>query len=210
MSARGFFISIEGGEGGGKSSQIAELQLALVAAGHDVVRTFEPGATPLGVEIRMMLLNSDHEIDPRTQALLFAADRAQHVATVVQPALDRGAIVLTDRYVDSSLAYQGTGNGDGIEVIRPLSTYAARGLMPDMTLLLDLDPEVGLRRAANLGQADKIESLALDFHHRLRAGFLSLADAEPDRFTIIDAGRSFDEVRADVAKSVFERLTRSD
>jgi dTMP kinase len=203
------FIAFEGGEGGGKSSQIALLAQALSAAGHRVVRTHEPGATPLGQHIRGLLLDSDRAVSARSEALLFAADRAHHVATVIRPALERGEIVITDRYVDSSLAYQGAGRTLATEDVRRLSDWATDGLRPDLTVLLDLAPLEGLRRARGRdGETglDRLEREDLTFHERVREEFLRLAEAEPARYLTLDATRPMSELAGIIHAVVTELI----
>ena len=197
----GLFVVFEGGEGAGKSTQVRQLSLWLVAQGREVVVTREPGATPVGAKIRALLLDpATGAIDPRAEALLYAADRAQHIATVVRPALERGAIVISDRYVDSSLAYQGAGRDlPTAEVVR-LSQWATHGLCPDLTLLLDVDPEVGLARAT--GVLDRIEQESLSFHRAVRQGFLELAAAAPERYLVVAASEPMDVVHQAVIARV--------
>jgi dTMP kinase len=203
MGGRGFFIAFEGGEGVGKSSQVRLLAERLLAAGHDVLTTREPGGTTAGLAIRSIVLQpSTGHLSPRAEALLYAADRAHHVATVVRPALERGAVVLTDRYVDSSLAYQGAGRTLDLDEVRGLSTWATEGLVPDLTVLLDLDPEIGLTRA---GDPDRLEAEPLDFHRRVRALFLELA-TDADRYVIVDASQPAEVVSQAVAAAVTSRL----
>jgi dTMP kinase len=200
MGGPGFFVAFEGGEGAGKSTQVRRLALSLAAAGRDVVTTREPGGTPAGVSIRSIVLDpATGHLTPRAEALLYAADRAHHVAIVVRPALERGAVVLTDRYVDSSLAYQGAGRTLDVGEVKSLSAWATDGLVPDLTVLLDLDPVDGLKRA---GDPDRLEAEPLEFHQRVRALFLALAAAEPDRYAVIDAARSPEEVFAGVSLAV--------
>lgn len=202
----GVFVAFEGGDGCGKSTQSRLLAEWLEAEeGHEVVLTREPGATPLGVTLREVLLGHGHDVAPRAEALLFAADRAQHVATVVRPALERGAIVVTDRYLDSSVAYQGAGRSlDGDDIAR-LSRWATEGLTPDLTVLLDLDPALGrVRRGRDAGRDgdDKLESLPDDFHDRVRSRFLDLARREPHRYLVLDAGDPVDELQEAVRARV--------
>ncbi|WP_125098697.1 dTMP kinase [Leucobacter chromiireducens] len=188
---RGLFVTLEGGDGAGKSTQAELLAEWFTARGREVVRTREPGGTPLGAEIRRLLLHGGDEIgavDPRAEALLYAADRAQHIATVVQPALDRGAVVVQDRYIDSSLAYQGAGRVLTVDEVRGISEWAVRGLWPHLTVLLDLPTAVAAeRRRARGGVSDRLEAEAEAFHAAVRAGFLALAEAEPQRFLVLDA-----------------------
>lgn len=205
MTEPGLFIAFEGGEGSGKSTQIARLAHRLRDAGREVVTTFEPGGTAVGAAIRQVLLSRDTDgLTARAEALLFAADRAQHVATVVRPALRRGAVVLTDRYRDSSIAYQGAGRELSVDEVRELSEWATDGLVPDLTVLLDVDPVVGLQRAS--GETDRLEAEPLQFHTRVRAHFLALAAAEPDRYVVLDASQPVDEVASAVAAAVAARV----
>ncbi|MFI1994601.1 dTMP kinase [Actinoplanes sp. NPDC020271] len=192
----GLFVVFEGGEGAGKSTQLTLLAEALREQGQDVVVTREPGATPLGGRIRRLVL--DHSEDgpsPRAEALLYAADRAHHVATVVRPALARGAVVISDRYVDSSLAYQGAGRTLPVQEISWLSSWATGGLKPDLVVLLDVDPGVGLGRVSTRGVgADRLESESKAFHERVRYAFLDLAAADPKRYLVLDAARPAEEI----------------
>ncbi|GIF05310.1 dTMP kinase [Actinoplanes siamensis] len=197
----GVFVVFEGGEGAGKSTQVTRLADKLLAEGRDVVVTREPGATDLGGRIRGLVL--DHSEDgpsPRAEALLYAADRAHHVATLVRPALARGAVVISDRYVDSSLAYQGAGRTLPVQEISWLSSWATGGLKPDLVVLLDVDPGVGLGRVGARGAgADRLESESKAFHERVRYAFLDLAAADPKRYLVLDAARPTDEIAAAVA-----------
>ena len=182
----GIFIAVEGGEGAGKSSRARTLADRLRAAGHDVVLTHEPGDSRIGRQIRQLLLDPGNDgLDPRAEALLYAADRAEHVASVIVPALGRGAVVVSDRYVDSSIAYQGAGRGLGAEVVAELSGFATGGLVPDLTILLDVPPSVG--RGRNQGPADRLETEADEFHATVRAAFAARAAAEPGRYLVVDA-----------------------
>ncbi len=188
----GFFLVVEGGEGAGKSTQLRLLERWLSERGHDVLSTREPGGTELGVGVRALLLDPDGTVSPRAEALLYAADRAQHVDAVVRPALQRGAVVLGDRYVDSSLAYQGAGRELEAEQVATLSRWATDGLRPDLTVLLDIDPVVGLARAGDA--PDRMEAESLAFHRRVRQGFLDLAGADPDAYAVVPADSSAEEV----------------
>lgn len=199
--SRGLLIAFEGGEGAGKSSQIRLLAQELRDRGKAVLVTHEPGATALGKQIRTLLLEQDEPIAARSEALLFAADRAHHVATVIRPALARGELVLTDRYVDSSLAYQGAGRTLSLDEVKQLSSWATEGLVPHLTVLLDIAPEAGLARVqVRTGQTgpDRLEREALAFHERVRAAFRELAAAEPDRYLVLDALRPVAELAAEV------------
>ena len=196
----GTFLVLEGGEGAGKSTQALLLASWIEGRGREVVLTREPGATPAGVGIRALLLDArTGGLAPRAEALLYAADRAQHVASVIVPALQRGAVVISDRYVDSSLAYQGAGRELQREEVARLSSWATAGLRPDLTLLLDIDPAVGLLRAARSGPApDRIEQEPLAFHQRVRRGFLELAESDPDRYAVVAAAADPDAIQAEL------------
>ncbi|MEV8513387.1 dTMP kinase [Dactylosporangium sp. NPDC051484] len=205
-AAQGLFIVFEGGEGAGKSTQVAQLAEALRRIGRDVVVTHEPGATPIGKSIRRLVLDrpddGDDVVTPRAEALLYAADRAHHVTSVVRPALARGAVVISDRYVDSSLAYQGAGRTLPVDEVSWLSKWATGGLKPDLVVLLDLDPAAGLSRAGKRGDADRLESESLAFHERVRYAFLDLASADPSRYLVLDATNSIDALAAGVLQRV--------
>lgn len=204
----GRFITLEGGDGAGKTTQAELLEEWLRARGLEVVRTREPGGTSLGRQLRELLLHGDEPIDPRAEALLYAADRAQHVAQVVRPALERGAIVVQDRYIDSSLAYQGAGRVLKVDDVRRLSSWASGGLQPDLTVLLDVSPELAVERRANAGGvADRLEREANDFHTAVRLGFLSLAAAEPGRFLTLDAALPVAELHASIVQRAGAILT---
>jgi dTMP kinase len=207
---QGFFVVFEGGEGAGKSTQVRRLAQLLRALGLDVVVTHEPGATPAGSRIRSLVLDPPRDgaapLTPRAEALLYAADRAHHVATVVRPALDRGAVVISDRYVDSSLAYQGAGRTLAVEDVSWLSKWATGGLKPDLVVVLDIEPAVGLARVGARGSADRLEGESLAFHERVRYAFLDLASADPHRYLVLDANRSPDVVAGAVADRIRELL----
>ena len=204
----GLFITFEGGDGSGKSTQAGLLAQWLTEQGRTVVRTREPGGSEVGVEIRNLVLHHRGHIDPRAEALLYAADRAQHIATVVRPALERGEIVIQDRYFDSSVAYQGAGRVLDATEVRDLSLWATESLLPDVTVLLDLDENVAQTR---LNAADKpfdrLESEKAEFHSRVRAGFLALAHAEPKRFLLLDATQPIDELALAIRTRVSQELS---
>ena len=204
MAARGVFITFEGGDGSGKSTQIQSVRDWFESRGREVIVTREPGGTELGTEIRRLVQNGPEDVDARTEALLYAADRAYHVATVIGPALERGAVVLGDRYIDSSLAYQGAARSLGVDEIASLSAWATRGLYPSLTFLLDLPPEVGARRRTDA--PDRMERESMDFHERVRHQYLRLADAEPDRIVVIDAVGTVDEVFSEIRGVLVERF----
>jgi dTMP kinase len=197
----GVFIALEGGEGAGKTTQARLLAIWLRDQGYDVVTTREPGATKIGMRLRAVLLDTAHTgLSARAETLLYAADRAEHVSAVILPALERGAVVVTDRYVDSSLAYQGAGRNQSTDEVARLNQWATGGLMPELTVLLDMPPANGLGRRAR--SADRLEAEPLDFHERVRRGFLALAAAEPDRYLVLDASQSPE----DISRAIQERV----
>ncbi|WP_051326328.1 dTMP kinase [Glycomyces tenuis] len=206
--SKGFFVVFEGGEGAGKSTQSVKLAAWLKLRGYEAVLTREPGATDIGMRIRTLLLDSGGESAPapRAEALLYAADRAQHVDKVIRPALERGAVVVSDRYVDSSIAYQGSGRSLGRDEVAWVSKWATGGLKPDLTVVLDVEPEAGLARAKGGGEGDRLEQEDLLFHERVRQTFLDLADKDPGRYLVIPAGGTPDEIAAAVRDAVAERL----
>ena len=191
----GLFITFEGGDGSGKSTQADLLAQWLEEQNRTVVRTREPGGTELGSHIRDLVLHHRGDIDSRSEALLYAADRAQHVATVVRPALEMGSIVIQDRYFDSSIAYQGAGRVLDAQEIRNLSLWASKELIPDVTIVLDLDQSVARHRLeAEDKPFDRLENEKAEFHERVREGFLALAAAEPERFLVVDATLPIGEI----------------
>ncbi|MGW4927967.1 dTMP kinase [Agromyces sp. NPDC004153] len=205
--SRGVFITLEGGDGSGKTTQAELLREWLSGEGRTVVRTREPGGTEVGVEIREIVLHHRGDISPRAEALLYAADRAHHVATVVRPALERGEIVIQDRYIDSSVAYQGVGRVLDPEAVRGLSEWATEGLAPDLTILLDLDADAARGRLdESRTRYDRLEAEASEFHDRVRAAYLALAEAEPGRFLVVDASRPVDEIAGDIRGRVADLL----
>lgn len=210
----GAFVVFEGGEGAGKSTQVVALADALRQEGREVVVTREPGATDVGERIRELVLDGSSgalPLSPRAEALLYAADRAHHVAAVVRPALARGAVVISDRYVDSSLAYQGAGRTLPVDEVSWLSSWATGGLKPDLVVLLDVEPMAGLARAAARGAGtDRLEAESLDFHERVRDAFLDLAAADPKRYLVLDGSAPVDQLAAAVAQRVGGMLTDAD
>jgi dTMP kinase len=196
MGDPGRLIAFEGVEGAGKSTQLELLRRQLEGRGREVVVTREPGGTPVGERVRALLLDPEVEIYPRAEALLFAAARAELVERVIRPALERGAVVLCDRYLDSSLAYQGGARGLGRGPVEEVNRLATGGLLPDLVVLLDLDPADGLRRRQ--GDRDRIEAQDLDFHRRVREAFRALAAADPNRFAVVDGAAPVREVAARV------------
>lgn len=210
MTARGLFLTFEGGDGSGKSTQSALLTEWLDAQGRTVVHAREPGGTELGLELREIILHRRGYIAPRAEALLYAADRAHNVATVVRPALERGDIVIQDRYLDSSVAYQGAGRVLDPDEVRQVSLWATEGLLPDLTVLLDLDIETGRARLDDARtRYDRLEAEAAEFHHRVREAYLALAAAEPQRFLVLDATEPVDALADRVRGRVSELLAYS-
>jgi dTMP kinase len=214
---RGAFIVFEGGEGAGKSTQVDLLAAALIAEGHDVIVTREPGATGVGRRIRSLVLDqatapgdAGEELAPRAEALLYAADRAHHVAAVVRPALALGSVVISDRYIDSSLAYQGAGRTLPVSEISWLSAWATGGLKPDLVVLLDVDPAVGRQRISGRGQLDRLEGETAGFHERVRYAFLDFASTDPRRYLVIDGARPAAEIAAEVQDRVAALLPGTD
>ena len=197
------FITFEGPEGSGKSTQARRLADWLRERGQRARLTYEPGDTELGRRIRELLLHREEEMQPETEFLLYSADRAEHVENVIRPALAAGGFVISDRYVDSSYAYQGFGRGLSLDWLKQVSAGATRGLVPGLTFLLDLEPEEGFLRIGRL--LDWLESEPLDFHRRVRAGYQQLAAAEPERFVVLNAAAAEDELFAQITQTVAER-----
>lgn len=203
----GSFIVFEGGEGAGKSTQEGLLAEWLERQGHTVVRTREPGGTPAGEAIRTVLLSNEYAgLTDRAEALLFAAARGEHVAQVIGPALQAGSIVVCDRYLDSSVAYQGYGRDLGAEHVRSLSLWATHDLLPDLTVLLDIDPAVGLSRVQS---PDRLESEPIEYHQRVRRAFLDIASTDPQRYLIVDASQDTHAIAEQIRSRVAELLGES-
>jgi len=199
----GLFISFEGIDGVGKSTQLDLLVQFLAEQGQTVCRTLEPGGTDLGREIRELLLHRKGEVAPRAEALLFAADRAHHVATVIRPALERGEVVVTDRYLDSSVAYQGSGRELGFDQVRDLSLFAVDGLLPQLTVLLDLDANKAAARRSNTGaEPDRLERAKNGFFEAVRESYLKMAAAEPSRRLVLDAEQSVESMQQQIRERV--------
>jgi dTMP kinase len=195
----GLFITFEGGDGSGKSTQAGLLAKWFEAQGRTVVQTREPGGTDVGLEVRELVLHHRGDIAPRAEALLYAADRAHHIAHKVRPALERGDVVIQDRYFDSSVAYQGAGRVLDPTEVRDLSLWATEGLLPDLTVLLDLDENVARQRlSADNKPFDRLENEKQDFHARVRHSFLELAAAEPERFLVVDATLPAEKIAAQI------------
>jgi len=205
--ASGLWVTFEGGDGVGKTTQASLLEEWLTGRGRTVVRTREPGGTEVGTLVRDIVLHHRGDIAPRAEALLYAADRAHHVATVVRPALERGEVIIQDRYLDSSVAYQGAGRVLDATQVRELSLWATEGALPDLTVLLDLDPVAARARLdADEKPFDRLEAEKTEFHSRVRDAFLALAAAEPTRFMVLDASRPADELAAAVRARVGDLL----
>ena len=205
----GFFITLEGPDGSGKTTQIAYLRTLFEREGFTVVQTREPGGTPIADRIRSLILDPAHrEMTARTEALLYMAARAQHTAELIRPALHRGAVVISDRYTDSTLVYQGVARGLPQEALVWLNRFATEDLVPDLTLLLDGDSGNLAQRVADRGNRDRLDSEGLEFHQRVRAGFLRLAEQHPDRFRVIDGEQPVENVRRAIEKCVMEFLRK--
>ncbi|WP_018131805.1 dTMP kinase [Effusibacillus pohliae] len=204
----GLFITFEGPDGAGKSTQLRLLADHLDALGIPYITTREPGGTPLADKIRALLLDPEHSaMAPKTEALLYAASRAQHVAEVIRPALARGDVVLCDRYIDASIAYQAAGLGLSPDMIRRWSEEATDGLWPVRTFLIDIDPAAGIARIRSRGERDRIEGRELSYHKRVRETFLALASQEPDRFMVLDGAQPIDQIADEVRREV-DRLLK--
>ncbi len=207
------FVTFEGPDGSGKTTQMQLLADWLRGRGFDVLTTREPGGTSIGDQIRAILHDPKNaDMRPATEALLFSASRAQIVDQVIRPALERGQIVLCDRYADSTMAYQGYGHGLDLDALRAITAFATGGLTPDLTIYLDLDVEEGLRRkraAYEAGQSEwtRMDQMEVDFHRRVREGYLRMAAAEPERWLVLDARRPIEEVQALIRAKVEEKLT---
>ena len=203
------FITLEGPEGSGKTTAVESAVKALEAKGYQIVRTREPGGTPISEQIRNVILDkANTNMDPRTEALLYAASRRQHLVEKVWPALKEGKIVICDRYLDSSLAYQGGARGLGVDNILNVNLFATENTFPDLTLLFDITPEEGLKRiSANANrEVNRLDLEKLEFHHKVRNTFLELAKRYPDRYVIIDASKSREEVAKATLDAIMSRL----
>jgi len=199
-TAAGVFIALEGGEGAGKSTQSRLLEAWLTGRGHEAVLTREPGGTDVGTALRKIVLShSTGDLSDQAEALIYAGDKAEHVDKVVMPTLNQGRIVITDRYVDSTLAYQGAGRALDIDGLEFIARWATSNLRPHLTVLLDVDPAIGLAR---FDSHDRIEAEPLDFHQRVRQSFLALAAADPDHYLVIDASRDQDDIHREIAARV--------
>ncbi len=201
---KGYFITFEGADGCGKTTQLELLKNYLVNEGFEVVVTREPGAKGLGEKFREILLNYDGVVSDRCESFLFLADRAQNIDTIVKPAVSSGKIVLCDRHIDSSVAYQGYGRGLDIQQIKNLNTIAAGGMLPDLTLVFDIDIETSMQRVGN--NKDRMENSGNEFFNRVRNGYLELAKLEPDRIKVVDSTASIDDIHNKVKNIVFPLL----
>jgi dTMP kinase len=203
----GVFVCFEGGEGAGKSTQTRALESWLRSEGYAVRLTFEPGDTEVGRRVRQIVLDpATGDLADRTETLLYAADKAEHVDTVVLPALERGEVVITDRYVDSSLAYQGAGRALDLAEVEHVQRWATRDLRPHLTVVLDLAPEQGLGRFA---ERDRIEGESVEFHERVRKAFVEMASADPDHYLVVDARRPVEEIATEVRRRVEPLLVQA-
>jgi dTMP kinase len=203
------FITLEGPEGGGKTTQAAQLAEHLSARGLDVLLSREPGGTNIGEQIRRVLMTLENEdMQPQTEFLLFSASRAQLVRDVIRPHLEGGGVVISDRFYDSSLAYQGYGHCLDLDALRATTVFATSGLEPDITFLLDLSVEEGLRRREQDGNWNRLDAYDLEFHHRVRNGYLEMARTDPERWVTIDADQPFDIVQAEIRRIVEARLAQ--
>jgi len=196
------FITFEGIEGSGKSTQAKLLVEYLRGKGLNVILTREPGGVELSEKIRSILIETGLDISPRAELLLFLASRAQHTDGLIRPSLQKGHIVVCDRYIDASVAYQGYGRGLSIEMIKRLNDWATGGIRPNLTVLLDLSPEEGLKRVRTSKKMDRIEGENLEFHRRVREGYLEIARSDPDRFLVLDATRSMEEIQRFIREAV--------
>lgn len=205
---KGIFITFEGGEGSGKTTIIKRLTEELTQKGYSVVCTREPGGSKIAEGIRNIILDKENtEMDYMTEALLYAASRAQHLSEKVKPALKEGKVVLCDRYLDSSLAYQGYARGLGIDRVYDINLYATEGLLPNLTLFVDIAPSVGLERIKqNHREEDRLDKEKIDFHERVHSGYLEVARRFPERIKVVDGEQSVEEVYADVQKIIFDYL----
>lgn len=201
------FITIEGPDGSGKTTQVVPLSEYLIQSGYQVLITREPGGTAIGDQIRRVLSDLKNTgMHPRSETLLFLAARAQLVEEVIKPHLEKGYIVLCDRYADSTMAYQGYGHQNEIQQIRSLISFATGGLNPDLTILLDLDVQTGLKRKARGNEWNRLDAYSLEFHERVRQGYATLVEAEPERWVVIDADQPADRIQEMIRKVVGERL----
>ncbi len=205
--AKGIFISLEGIEGTGKTTQSRLLSEVLIEKGYEVVLTHEPGGTAIGDRIREILLHVNHgAMSYMTELLLYNAARAQHISEKILPAIKAGKIVITDRFIDSTVAYQGYGRGIDIQLIKSINNIATEGVKPDLTIIFDLDVETGMKRNRGINKIDRLELEDIEFHRKVRDGYLKIANEEPQRIKVIDASTSIEDVRAKVWEIISWRL----
>ena len=204
MTQKGLFITFEGGDGCGKSTQLSLVEKYLNEKGKTILTTREPGSVGLGVKLREVLLHYDGDVASCAEAFLFLADRAQHIEKVVKPAIEKGIIVLCDRHTDSSVAYQGYGRGEDISQINMLNNIATQGVKPDLTLLFDVSTEVAQTRVGT--EKDRMESAGIEFHKKVRQGYLEIAKNEPQRVKVIDANLTIEQVFDQVRKIIDEKI----
>lgn len=205
------FITLEGPEGGGKTTHARQLAEALEESGFDVLLTREPGGSAIGDQIRGVLMSLENtSMDPSTEFLLFSASRAQHVREIIKPQLDQGGVVVCDRYYHSSLAYQGYGHGLDLDVLQQITKFATADLKPDLILLLDLPVQNGLVRRLEEGVWNRMDAYEVEFHKRVREGYLSMAADDPSRWLIVDATPSMEEIQEEIQSLVFQRLSPTD
>ena len=205
----GIFITMEGPDGSGKTTQIALLAKVLTRAGLEVVQTREPGGTPLADRIRALVLDPAHDkMTARAEALLYMAARTQHTAELIRPAMERGAVVISDRYADSTLVYQGVARGLPMDSLIWLNRFATEDLTPDLTLLLDGDTDCLAQRVTSRGNKDRLDNEDAEFHRKVREGFLLLAAQNPERFRVIDADRTVESIQLDIQRCVLEFLQK--
>lgn len=201
---KGLFITLEGADGCGKTTQLNLLKEYLTSRGYEIVVTREPGGKGLGEKLREILLNYDGEVSDRCEAFLYLADRAQNIDTIIKPAINSGKIVLCDRHTDSSVAYQGYGREQNIDNINMLNELAVNGVHPDLTIVFDIDTETSMERVG--AEKDRIESAGIEFHKRVRNGYLEIAKKNPQRIKVVDASQTIEDVQRDVIKIVEEVL----
>jgi dTMP kinase len=202
-----FFITLEGPDGSGKSTQASLLAEEVISRGYDVLLTREPGGSPIGDQIRHILFTLDNStMHPKTEFLLFSASRAQHVSEVIEPHLEKGGVVISDRYFHSSLAYQGYGHELNLGTLEEITSFATNDLLPNLVLLLDLPVEEGLKRRRCEGEWNRLDGYQVEFHERVRQGYLAMAAADPNRWILIDASNPVDSIQKDIQEAVFKHL----
>lgn len=206
MEKKGLFITFEGADGSGKTTQLNKIAEFLKEKGYDVITTREPGSLELGKKIREILLHHDGVVSDNCEMFLFLADRSQHVDTFIKPAIESGKIVLCDRHTDSTIAYQGYGRGNDIEKLKNLNKIATSGLVPDLTLVFDVDTDVAMTRVGN--EKDRLESAGIDFHKKVRKGYLELAKLNPERIKVVNANNPIDAVYNDTKNIIIDLISK--